>query len=563
MFRLLLNFLILCFFTCLFSACNERAKYSTDPKIIAEGEVTFKTYCAACHDINTDGIGPKLNGVTKIADYKWLSDFIKNPKQMIDSEDERAKKLYEKYAAYMPEFSFLKEEQLDAVLSYIDSQSNEISESSESEVDAVVLPKTDPVIKSNIALILEDYLTIPSSSEFPPLARISNMRVRPGSPNGELYINDQRGYIYLVKGQVIKEFFNIRQHIQKLIESPGIGTGFGSFDFHPDFDTNKLIYTTHAEEYTGIPGKNTFNDSIKIAMQWILSEWKLTEPTPNKFQWTQREILRVNFPTHFHGFQDLRFVPDIPKDHPDYGLLYLGIGEGGAVVKKLTDLLLNIESPLGTIIRIDPGGTDSYNGQYGIPLSNPFSSSSEKEVWKEIWAYGFRNPHRLEWTTQGDMLVADIGQHSLEELNLVKPGKNYGWYKREGNHQIDPSYILSAFPTDNYGEQYELPLAQYDHYDGSAVIGGYEYSGSISQLKGKYIFGDIGSGKIFYIPVPFEKDALNTIYGLQIMYNDSITTMQKIVGNDRVDLRFGKDQNQNLYIISRTNGKIWLVKGVE
>src|SRR5690606_3443857 len=89
-----------------------------------------------------------------------------------------------------------------------------------------------------------------------------------------------------------------------------------------------------------------------------------------------------------------------------------------------------------SILRIDPEGTDSPNGKYGIPASNPFVGVEGKAG--EVYAYGFRNPNRILWDSEGNMFATDIGQHSVEELNRIEKGKFYGWPIREGRFIINP-----------------------------------------------------------------------------------------------------------------------------
>lgn len=551
---------LLCF------ACKKPSAYSTDPRIILKGEKVFKTYCVSCHDLETNGIAPKLGEVTKSVDGEWIAKFIKNPSSMIESGDKRAKMLYSQYNAYMPDFSFLTDDQIHAVLSYIDANStagNENSMVDSGGATSIILPKGDPIRDGKLTLMIEDFATIPSSRDNPPLARIANMRVRPGSADDEFYVNDQQGYIYFVKGGRVSEFFNIRNYVDAFIVSPGIGTGLGSFAFHPDFESNGLIYITHAEKYKGTPGDNSLGDSVATSMQWVLSEWKMEGTSYEKFEGSHRELLRIDFPTHSHGFQDLNFVKGVGKGHPEYGLLYLGIGDGGSVEAGKSQLSHNLKSPLGTILRIDPLGSNSRNGRYGIPPSNPFRSSKESQFFEEIWAYGFRNPHRFEWTSDGKLIVADVGQHSFEELNLVVPGADYGWSEREGNYAMDVRRIRAANAVEDYGSQYQLPLAQYDHYTGSAICGGYVYSGQIESLRNRYFFGDIVNGKVFYINIPFEKESLNPIYSVELFYQGSNANMMEITGNGRVDLRFGEDRKGNFYIMTKSDAKIRKVVGIK
>jgi hypothetical protein len=92
-----------------------------------------------------------------------------------------------------------------------------------------------------------------------------------------------------------------------------------------------------------------------------------------------------------------------------------------------------------------------------------------------------------------------------------------------------------------------------------AITGGYEYWGdAIPELQGKFVFGDIPSGRLFYI------DIADIIPGKQapikewkIMFNNSPATLKELCGNDRVDLHFGRDIAGELYILTKPDGKMY------
>ena len=78
------------------------------------------------------------------------------------------------------------------------------------------------------------------------------------------------------------------------------------------------------------------------------------------------------------------------------------------------------------------GGTKGL-GDYTIPAINKFAADGDPKTLGEIYAYGFRNAHRLSWDlTDGTMFASDIGMNHIEEINIVRNGENYGWMKREG-----------------------------------------------------------------------------------------------------------------------------------
>ncbi|RZK64283.1 MAG: cytochrome C, partial [Pedobacter sp.] len=161
------------------------------------------------------------------------------------------------------------------------------------------------------------------------------------------------------------------------------------------------------------------------------------------------------------------------------------------------------EKVWGTILRIDPTARTSKNGNYGIPANNPFANDTNSNTLKEIYAYGFRNPHRISWNHSGDALVANIGQGHIESINLLQAGMDYGWPIREGRFSINPGGDLNRlYPVPPDDKQYNItyPIAEYDHDEGTAISGGFEYSGKeIPALKGKYVFGDIPTGRVFFI----------------------------------------------------------------
>jgi hypothetical protein len=72
-------------------------------------------------------------------------------------------------------------------------------------------------------------------------------------------------------------------------------------------------------------------------------------------------------------------------------------------------------------MRIDPAGKNSPNGHYGIPAGNPFVNEKDPLTIKEIYAYGFRNPHRMAGTRQWKQDVVNrYWRINIEELNILR-----------------------------------------------------------------------------------------------------------------------------------------------
>src|SRR3954453_8508547 len=73
----------------------------------------------------------------------------------------------------------------------------------------------------------------------------------------------------------------------------------------------------------------------------------------------------------------------------------------------------------------------SPNGQYRTPTDNPFQAAGQVP---EIYAYGFRNPYRFTFdSANGQLIVADVGQNTIEEIDRGTKGGNYGWSMKEGD----------------------------------------------------------------------------------------------------------------------------------
>src|SRR5262249_18362804 len=114
----------------------------------------------------------------------------------------------------------------------------------------------------------------------------------------------------------------------------------------------------------------------------------------------------------------------------------------------------------------------------------------------EVWAYGLRNPWRFSFDRlTGDLWIADVGQDAWEEIDYQPAGspggQNYGWSIMEGRHCFRP-----RSGCDQSG--LVLPVHEYGHDVGCAIIGGYVYRGaSAPALYGGYLFGDFCSGRIW------------------------------------------------------------------
>src|SRR5690554_5408352 len=158
---------------------------------IEKGKTLFLQNCSACHDFRQDGIGPQLGGLTQRVSVEWLHNFITDPKKMIDQGDERATALFAQYNSYMPSFTHYAEEDIHAVIAYLNTIQAPVAADSDSEWTEAVEPVAEPIAFGDYLLQMQSIAQIPASSDKDPLARIAKMDFLPGSE--ELYILDLRG----------------------------------------------------------------------------------------------------------------------------------------------------------------------------------------------------------------------------------------------------------------------------------------------------------------------------------------------------------------------------------
>ncbi|HVU23376.1 MAG TPA: PQQ-dependent sugar dehydrogenase [Opitutus sp.] len=552
-----------------FASYTETVATDGAPDALAKGRVLFGQQCAACHSLQTDSFGPPLGGVTTVLSERQLLDWIRDPQGVLAGGDARANALLHRYHAPMPPFAHLAEEDVKAILAFIaEETTTEHLKPFQVDVAAGAAPRLiAPVEKSNLVVELEDIVQIPPQPGRTAYKGITLLRPDLRE-DGALLIDDLMGVIHRVtKDRRVSVFLDVRPIFPELVTEPGVASGLGSFALHPDFAHNGIFYTSHSERYRGDASINAQDiaDAPPFEtprLEWVLTEWRLTDPKATTFAGTHREVLRFVTPTTGHNWQEIAFAPTTSADDPDYGMLYIGCGDGGATNLKRPDLSGHLRTLLGTILRIDPAGHDGVNGHYGIPPDNPFASSGDPTVRKEIWAYGFRNPHRMSWdTAHGKRMIAvDIGESNVEEVDLIEKGGAYGYGlgSLEGtlriNAKADAKIVYATTPAER--APFRMPFAEYDHTDGAAVTGGYVYHGPLTALRDKYVFGDIVNGKLFYLEMG-ATPADHTIREINLVRDGRATGIRELAHLDRAHLRIGyDDRTGDLYLTTKGDGMV-------
>ena len=466
-------------------------------------------------------------------------------------------------------------------------------------------PIPAPIEKRGLAVEIKDLVRLPDTRDMHPnddvnpagWARVSFVR---DLPDGRRFANDSRGVLYLLdannRPSVYLNFAQLFPHAAyNRLES-----GFIGFTFHPEFARNGLFYTVHAERAAGNPAVPNFIppgfSSKDVTYHNVIIEWHATNPAAGTFTGTKRELLReahvVANLTHPLGA--VEFNPTAKPGDADYGLLYTsgsdhGFSNGGGPNSSTGSQTQRLDSIITAILRIDPRSPSVSHGvkglgDYTVPMANKFAADGDPKTLGEIYAYGFRNAHRLSWDlTDGTMFASDIGMDNIEEINIVRNGENYGWMKREGywengrwrggnlNQLFElPAEILNGREKDGL----TYPVAVYDHDEGRAVTDGFTYHGSIPALRGKFVFGDIQRGRSFVSDVVAMKKAddgipetVAPIEELQLYVRDASgrrqdVTLQELIDRTmgttlpRADLHIGRSRNGELFITSRQDGMI-------
>jgi glucose/arabinose dehydrogenase len=350
----------------------------------------------------------------------------------------------------------------------------------------------------------------------------------PGDTN-RLFVVEQNGLLRVIQNGSLLP--GAALDIQSLVAPPlnpataNDERGFLGLAFHPGFNNAsspgyRTLYTYNSQLIPAAtsptyPAPNNATQGYKN----VINEWKMSAADSSIVDpASRRELISFGKNANNHNGGTIAFGPD--------GYLYLGTGDGGnandvgASHVEPGGNAQNLSVALGKMLRIDPlnpslnpGSPDpvSTNGQYRIPTTNPFQGAGQVP---EIYAYGFRNPYRFSFdTANGELIVADVGQRTIEEIDRVILGGNYGWAVKEGDFLFDRA-------TGNVGARSPgvpaglidpikgtLGTLEYDHDDGISITGGFVYRGTaIPELIGKYVFGDLAlknlpprvDGRLFY-----------------------------------------------------------------
>ncbi|CAN5492231.1 PQQ-dependent sugar dehydrogenase [soil metagenome] len=208
------------------------------------------------------------------------------------------------------------------------------------------------------------------------------------SKDGRIFISEKRGSIRVVdNGTLLTEPVGD-------IKDENIGdAGLLGLTLHPNFTQNHLFYVY----YTYSNSTGLFNKvlMLKESNNRIIDSKTILDGIPGD---------------DYRDGGRIKFGPD--------GKIYISTGDA-----SIPELSQDLNSLAGKILRINEDGT--------IPQDNPFTNSP-------VFAYGFRNVQGLAWAPNSRALYSsDQGGAGNDEINLISPGKNYGWPHEECNSNND------------------------------------------------------------------------------------------------------------------------------
>ena len=270
-----------------------------------------------------------------------------------------------------------------------------------------------------------------------------------------LFIVDSDGRIFIVVDGAVDPtpFLDIRARV----ESSAGEQGLLGLAFAPDYAQSGEFYVSYTAEPDG---------------RSRISEFTVSENDPNLADPGSEQVLvSVAQPATNHNGGDLAFDAD------GYLLASLGDGGGGGDPWENGQ---DTSTILGSIIRITRNGAAA--------PGNPFIDGPGDD---RIWAYGLRNPWRIDVDeATGDVWIGDVGQNSWEEVDRIPAGVgglNFGWDLREGDHCYEPA-------TNCGSAGLTPPILEYAHGSdpcSGSITGGVIYRGNaIPQLRGHYFYGD-------------------------------------------------------------------------
>ena len=247
-------------------------------------------------------------------------------------------------------------------------------------------------------------------------------------PDGNFLVTEKPGKMFLMNqaGETLSEISGVPE-----VAYGGQG-GLGDVAIHPDFNENKTVYVSFAEE-----GKNDTRGAVVIKATLDLTE---EGGALTNLEYIWRQVPKVTGRGHYA--HRMAFSED--------GYLFISSGD-----RQKFDPAQDMTSNMGKIIRLNDDGS--------IPTDNPFYNDGG--VAAEVWSLGHRNPLGIDFDADGKLWNIEMGPRGGDELNLVLKGEDYGYptvsngihYNGSNipNHDTRPEF---EEPKEWWGDGYSIPV---------------------------------------------------------------------------------------------------------
>ncbi len=353
---------------------------------------------------------------------------------------------------------------------------------------------------------------------FPSLTFIDPAEMLPVPFSNRLLVVEKSGRLVVFENEATATTKTVLLDIRSQVESSH-DSGMVGLAFHPQFGV------------PGSPNRHFLYVYYRFTPQKSLSDpgycrlsrftW---DPATNAIAPSSEFVLINQYDRHnWHNGGGIFFGPD--------GFLYVSIGDEGGANDQYNSGQRIDNALLAGVLRIDvdrdpakshairrqprnpatppTGWPNSYSQGYFIPNDNPWQSPDGSRL-EEFFAIGLRSPHRMTLDrATGAIWVGDVGQGTQEEVSRVVRGGNLQWPYREGTATGPKAKPTTLIGTD------VAPFHAYGRTAGGCVIGGYVYRGSLHpELRGRYLFGDHVSGRIWSMDTSGTTPVVTTLLNL-------------------------------------------------
>ena len=354
-----------------------------------------------------------------------------------------------------------------------------------------------------VALVLSFLVLCPTAHAGTPIAGFSDTLVASGFsqptaiaflPDGRMLVTEKGTGGGTTAGSAALKLIN-NGAVSTLTTIPvctGSEMGLLGVAVDPSFNSNGFVYLYRTAPDSG----NSCADSVGRFNQVVRVTMSGNTVVPGSLTQLQPGVLQMQSDNGNHDGGGLRIGPD-NKLYVSVGDTGLGdSGPPGASTNPYSQDLNHLE---GKLLRLELDGSPA--------AGNPYIGAAGRD---EIWASGLRNPFRFGFDPMTDSLwLGDVGQDTIEELDIIVPGGDYAWPNCEGTL---PTGCEATVPGP---EPVIDPIFQYYQPEvappgepalGRTIIGG-DFSGAaFGSLAGYYFFGDQNSSNIYSAPPNAARD---------------------------------------------------------